>query len=198
MGNGVVPGGDAAAGDPGEDDEEPETAVTFRTVHVFDISQTDGRPLPEIARHLDGDDGNLYDRLAAIAMAEGLALDRRERGISANGSYDGRTIWVDGGLAPQMAVKTFIHELAHHFGGHTGSCMQSRNVAETIAESVAYVVLGHFGIDSSQYSFDYVATQDTKTFKAELAEISRVAKTIIERIEKGEPSGVAAPLPEAA
>lgn len=203
-----------------EDDETAETVTTFRTVHVFDVSQTDGKPLPEIARHLDGDDGSLYARLAAIAIGEGLTIERGAKSTSANGYYNyaARTIWVSSELSPTMAVKTMAHELAHHFGGHTGSCVQSRNVIECIAESVAYVVLGHFGIDSSQYSFDYVATwsQDAKVFKSELAEISRVAKTIIERIGQEpetapldpapaiaivepvrEPSIVAAPLPGA-
>jgi hypothetical protein len=139
----------------GEDeDDEPEMAVTFRTVHVFDVSQTDGKALPEIARHLDGNDGALYDKLAAIAIAEGLTIEREPKNTTANGYYTGKTIWISPELAPTMAVKTFVHELAHHFAGHTGSCMQSRSVAETIVESVAYVVLGHFGIDSSQYSFD--------------------------------------------
>jgi hypothetical protein len=181
-----------------EDEETTETAVTFRRVYVFDVSQTDGKPLPEIAPRLDGDDGNLYEKLAAVATAEGLTLDRdaNHGHGSANGYYrGGQLIWIDPALSPAMSVKTFVHELAHHFSGHTGSCMESRNVAETIAESVAYVVLGHFGIDSSGYSFDYVAgwSQDAKTFKAELAQISKVAKLIIERIEKGEPSSVAAP-----
>jgi hypothetical protein len=173
----------------GEPEEEEIAQLRFRAVSVFDISQTEGTDLaqPPVTL-LSGDDSSLWQSLATIAQAERLTLDRkRDRGgaAGANGWYDrnGREIWVDPDLAPVMAAKTLCHEIAHHFAEH----IDSRQEHETIAESVAYIVLGHFGIDASDYSFGYLACwSDAATFKAKLADIQTIAGQIIERIEGSE------------
>jgi hypothetical protein len=130
------------------------------------------------------DERGLHADLAAIATAEGLTLDfepaHGSRG--ANGYYDRgrRVIWLDPTLSPVMSTKTLAHELGHHFAEHVDSGQEQ----ETIAESVAYVVLGHFGIDASDYSFGYLASwTDVATFKAKLADIQTIANQIIEGIE---------------
>jgi hypothetical protein len=80
-----------------------------------------------------------------------------------------------------MSAKTLCHELAHHFAEH----IDSRQEHETIAESVAYIVLGHFGIDSADYSFGYLAAwSDVAIFKAKLASIQAIAGNIIGRISE--------------
>jgi antirestriction protein ArdC len=170
----------------GEPEQEEIHQLRFRAVSVFDISQTDGEDLaqPPVTL-LSGDDESLGQSLATIATAEGLTIDRApgQGGAGgANGWYarSSRTIWVDPDLAPVMAGKTLCHELAHHFAEH----IDSRQEHETIAESVAYIVLGHFGIDASDYSFGYLASwSDAATFKAKLADIQTIAGQIIERIE---------------
>ena len=170
----------------GQSEEEEISQLRFRAVSVFDISQTEGADLvqPPVTL-LSGDDGGLWQRLIAIAHAEHLAIDRKDgRGGAggANGWYDrkGREIWIDPDLEPRMAAKTLCHELAHHYAEH----IDSRTEHETIAESVAYVVLGHFGIDANDYSFGYLACwSDAATFKAKLTDIQTVAIRIIERIE---------------
>ena len=171
----------------GESDEQEIAQLRFRAVSVFDISQTDGDDLPQPpVTLLSGDDESLGQSLATIAMAEGLTIDRTLGHGGAggpNGWYarSSRTIWVDPDLAPVMASKTLCHELAHHFAEH----IDSRQEHETIAESVAYIVLGHFGIDASDYSFGYLASwSDAATFKAKLADIQTIAGQIIERIER--------------
>jgi len=171
-----------------DEDDEPETVTYFHPVHVFDVSQTEGDPLPTIADDLAGvDDAGLFAKLDAIARAEGLTIDRTPgRGNGANGFYSGdrKLIWVKPEASPTMAAKTLTHELAHHFAEHTrnGQCQGEQ---ETIAESAAYIVLGHFGIDAGAYSFDYLAAwSDDKVFKAKLNEIHGVASKIINAVEE--------------
>lgn len=170
----------------GEDEEQEIRGLRFRAVSVFDISQTDGADLPEPpVALLSGDDTALWQSLAMIAQAERLIIDRnpgRGGAGGANGWYDrtGREIWIDPDLEPVMAAKTLCHEIAHHHAEH----IDSRQEHETIAESVAYIVLGHFGIDAGHYSFGYLACwSDLATFRAKLADIQTIAGQIIERIE---------------
>ncbi len=166
-------------------EEEEFNGLRFRAVSVFDISQTDGDDLPEPpVILLSGDDTSLWQSLSMIAHSERLAIDRRPgRGGAheANGWYDrtGREIWIDPGLEPVMAGKTLCHEIAHHYAEH----IDTRQEHETIAESVAYIVLGHFGIDAGDYSFGYLACwSDVATFRAKLADIQTIARQIIERL----------------
>ena len=134
----------------------------FRVVHVFDVSQTEGEPLPEVERPalLDGDaPGALWDALAAQVGAAGFELSRGDCD-GANGCTDfaARTVRVRADVAPAQAAKTLAHELAHvrlHDGGdHAVRC---RGRAEVEAESVAYLVCSAAGLDSDDYSFPYVA-----------------------------------------
>lgn len=168
-------------------DEEEVEGIYFKTVYVFDIAQTDGRDLPEPVDELEGDDAGLYDRLAAVAMHEGLSLDRTPgRNATANGFYSPmrREIWVCPDLPAAQSAKTLAHELAHHYADHAsnGHCEGER---ETIAEASAYMVMAHHGIEADGFSFGYLAAwTDDKTFKARLAEIQKVAGTIIAALEK--------------
>src|SRR5439155_10733512 len=171
--------------------EQQIAQLRFRAVSVFDISQTDGDELPRPpVTLLAGDTESFGQSLATIAVAEGLIIDRAPGhggAGGANGWYARRTrtIWVDPDLAPVMAAKTLCHELGHHFAEH----IDSRQEHETIAESVAYIVLGHFGVDASDYSFGYLATwSDAVTFKAKLTDIQAIAGQIIERIERRDSS----------
>jgi len=83
-------------------------------------------------------------------------------------------------------IKTLAHELAHHFTGLPETYDARREEHETIAESVAYVVLAHFGHDSGERSFPYIATwaRDTAVLRGALRTIQRVAGTIISRVER--------------
>ena len=171
-----------------EEFEEHEIGqIRFRAVSVFDISQTDGADLaaPPVTL-LAGDDVGLWPSLAAVAQTERLTIDRKPgRGGNggANGWYDriGREIWIHPDLEPVMAAKTLCHEIAHHHAEH----IDSRQEHETIAESVAYIVLGHFGIDAGDYSFGYLACwSDMATFRAKLADVQTIAGQIIQCVEK--------------
>src|SRR5215213_7600873 len=168
------------------------TIVRFGTGSVFDISQTDGDPLPTVnVPVLEGEEGTaLYDRLAAVATAEGLTLERTSQlpRESVTGYYepDTRRIVVRE-ASPRQMTKTLAHELAHHFGAGTESTPEE----ETMAESCAYVVCAHFGLDTGERSFPYIATwsKDAAVLKTAMTRIQQVSGRIIQLIEPGQPGG---------
>ena len=171
-----------------DEDEETRRVAGFRSAAVFDISQTDGAELPEFtfAERLEGDDdGGLYERLAALAKREGLEVSRAPelaRGET-NGYYTGSLIWVRPDVSARMAAKTMAHELGHHFAGHTlGSCREAREIT---AESVAFVTLGHYGIDTGAYSFGYLASwaEDAAQLRERLGGVLELANRVIDGID---------------
>jgi antirestriction protein ArdC len=161
-------------------------ARRFGVGTVFDISQTDGPPLPTIdVPVLAGDEGQtLYDQLAGVAVANGLTLQHQNDrlGPATMGSYSPseRLIVVREASTRQM-TKTLAHELAHYFSGATAASPEE----ETVAESAAYVVCARFGLDTGERSFPYVATwsQDQRVFRAALGRIQQVSHRLIERVE---------------
>jgi antirestriction protein ArdC len=168
--------------------EEVDRQVTFfRGASVFDVSQTDGAPLPEVAVPvLDSQAGSeLYARLEGVALAEGLRVTMGHESFlqraTMMGFYerDNRAIYLRE-AAQLQKTKTLAHELAHHFARHQVSGPES----ETEAEAVSYVVLSHHGLDSGQRSFAYIATwsKDKAVLKAALATIQTVSTTIIDKL----------------
>lgn len=148
-----------------EDDDDGESRVLrgFRVVHVFDVAQTDGEPLPEVETPvlLSGDaPAAVWDALAAQVAAAGFALERGSCD-GANGVTDfaARTVRVRADVEPAQAAKTLAHELGHvllHDG--TEYARGCRGRAEVEAESVAYLVCSAAGLDADGYSFPYVAS----------------------------------------
>lgn len=134
----------------------------FRVVHVFDVSQTEGEPLPDVKRPslLEGDaPAELWDRLASQVAAAGFTLERGEC-AGANGftNYLTRTVRIREDVESAQAAKTLAHELAHvhlHNGTEYGKGCRGRSEVE--AESVAYVVCQAAGMATTAYSFPYVA-----------------------------------------
>jgi len=135
----------------------------FRVVHLFDLSQTEGAPLPEVAPTLlvGQAPAGLWNALEGQVHAHGYTVHRGDTG-RANGWTDptSRTVRVSGGVDDAQAVKTLIHELAHIEAGHVADLptyATCRGRCEVEAESVAYVVAAAHGLDASGYSFAYVA-----------------------------------------
>jgi hypothetical protein len=175
-----------------EDGEEKEETIVLRGFgvgYVWDIDQTEGEDLPEppLVQRLEGstDAGAaLYSYLEQFLSGRGVPVIRTNTKPS-NGYWDpiGRMIAVDEDLAGDQAAKTLAHETGHFVAGHTMG-MNSRDV-ETVGESAAFVVLNHFGIDSSGYTFGYVArwAQDRAVLKRNLEAIQQTAHQIIEGLE---------------
>jgi len=174
------------------DDVADSRVVCFRLVAVFDVAQTDGEDLPAPVQKLTGDTASdLFGRLVAFSAANGCPVTVEHIAGSAYGFYAPRDhrIVVREGLAPDQAVKTAVHEIAHSilhrdpevYAAHRGDC-------ELEAESVAFVVLHHSGIDSGAYSFGYVTTwaggdeEAVKALKTSAARIQATARKIIDGI----------------
>jgi antirestriction protein ArdC len=144
------------------DPDAPETTrlIGFKTAYVFDISQTDGEPLPQPVKPtlLAGDSERIQQLLAQLevfATSQGIQVRLAVVG-SALGVYRPlvRQISLRPDLKPLQRLKTFVHELAHAL---LHDLETQRNVAELEAESCAFLVCHELGLDTSQYSFAYLA-----------------------------------------
>ena len=147
---------------------DPRYAVTgFRLAAVFDVSQTDGEPLPTLEyRALNGDaPEELVRVLHARAAQAGLRVEIRDLSPStANGYLDRseRLLAVSEGRSGAMSAKVIAHELGHYFdpwlAEHPSEYRSHRVDAEAVAESVAYVVCSRFGLDAGPAAVAYVAS----------------------------------------
>ncbi|MFC1970927.1 ArdC-like ssDNA-binding domain-containing protein [Chloroflexota bacterium] len=176
-----------------EDEEDDKGLVEirplhFKVVHVFDISQTEGKELPEVeVPALTGEaDEELFEGALSLVRLQGLEVTFESRPYqdpAIKGMYSGKTIWVKPEESRAQQLKTLLHEMAHYFS--EGVFRMPRRNAETIAESVAFTVGAHFGFDSGVRSFPYVAiwAQDKKVLEQNLADIRKVSTKIIDALQ---------------
>ena len=171
---------DGAEEDAGAD-SQARTVTRFRVVTVFDISSTDGEPLPmHPAQTLTtaSERGTwLYANLLDIAKAEGIAVRENAADLgAANGCYYPARHAIDlaAGLSDDQKAKTLCHELAHALLHRTTGKPRAEQEAE--AEGTAFVVAAWAGLDTSRYSFGYVA--DWAGRKDGPALVRRVGATI--------------------
>jgi antirestriction protein ArdC len=169
--------------DPAED-EENEVVRAFKTAYVFDVSQTDGKPLPEFAC-VRGDPQRYLQRLEGLIAAKGIELKRTDALAGAEGASTGGAILVKAGLTAANEFSVLVHELAHEML-HRVEEGKSRDkkVKETEAEAVAYVVCQGIGLDVNTASSDYVLLYDgdRKTLMDSLERIQRTAAEILEAV----------------
>lgn len=173
--------------------EETEIKLTsFRVVSVFDVSQTEGKELPSIAHDLQDNikDYPLY--IQALELVSDVPIAFEEITGSAHGYYSHATdsIAIQSGMSESQTVKTMIHEIAHsilHNDNVPDAKEKDRQTKEVEAESVAYTVCQHFGIDSSDYSFGYIAgwsaDKELNELKSSLETIRKTSSELITGIE---------------
>jgi antirestriction protein ArdC len=174
------------------DTERLEIITGFGVVTVFDIAQTDGAPLPTppVPQLLAGDTPVaiwLWNRLAIFLAAEGVNLTRAAlpQGL---GCYLPlrRQVVVAASLTDVQAAKTLAHECAHHVAltVRLDHLAGPRADAETIAEGAAFVLLAHYGLDTSAYTFPYVAgwAADRAVLARNLAAIRTTAARLIDAV----------------
>ena len=166
----------------------------FKVVYVFDLSQTEGKPLPEFEVPVLTGEANeeLFSKIMTLAKSQGLTVSfesRPEQDPEIKGFYSGKLIWVRPEEPRAQQLKTLLHEVAHYYS--EGVFQIPRRDAETIAESAAFAIGAHFGFDTGVRSFPYVAlwSQDKKVLEQNLSAVRRVATMIIEGIE-GQSSGL--------
>lgn len=177
--------------------EEVEITIpAFRAVSVFDLSQTDGKPIPELtAKELLSDVEGYQDMIRAVEAISPVPIELEEIAGDSKGYYDreAKRIAVQENMSESQTLKTMIHEVAHS-KLHSKEVEQDeqmrkdRNTKEVEAESVAYTVCQHFGVDTSDYSFGYIAGwssgRDTKELRASMDTIRRTASELITGIEE--------------
>lgn len=165
----------------------------FKVGYVYDISQTDGQPLPEVTHRLKGDlDSDLKRLKEALLEVSPVPVAFQPVEGSANGFYSPAAgeIVVDSTLSEKQSLKTLIHETAHAIlhNPETASSQSTRETKEVEAESVAYVVCQYFGLDTSDYSFGYIAGwssgKGTPELKASLENIRSTSNEIISNVEQ--------------
>lgn len=176
--------------------EEPEKIlVGFKIVNVFDISQTEGEPLPELAHKLDGTVDGYSDFMLALEQYSPVPIEFKSIEGSANGYYHliNKNIVIDDGMSQMMNCKTAVHEIAHALLHDNDSGLEkdsslNKQTKEVQAESVAFTVSNYFGIDTSDYSFGYIGGwsngKDLKELKSSLETIRQTSQMIITGIEQ--------------
>ncbi len=162
----------------------------FRVVHVFDVAQTDGDPLPEVAPVLLSGQApaGLWEDLASQVAGYGYALERGNC-AGANGYTDPtrRVVRVRDDVDEAQAVKSLAHDLGHLECGHVTDLptyLTCRGRCEVEAESVAYVVAAAHGLDASSYTFAYVAGlagPDLTRVRQAAETVTKAARTILGR-----------------
>ncbi len=164
------------------DDEARKThLVAFRTACVFDVSQTEGKPLPAFAA-VAGDPGVHLARLKDFVAESGISLEYSDRIGGAEGMSIGGRIVLKAGLMPAEELAVLAHEAAHELLHRNAEAQAaSRTVRETEAEAVAFVVCQAVGLDTNSAAADYIRLYrgDKETLLASLERIQRTAATII-------------------
>ncbi len=168
----------------GHNGDAGETFIRFRAVHVFDVGQTEGEPLPDHAS-VTGDHRGCTDRLKALVAQRGIALEYSDELGSADGSSYGGRIAIRTGLSPAEEFATLAHEFAHEtLHRDTARAKLPNTVRETEAEAVAFVVCQAAGLDTNTAASDYIQLYagDKATLAASLDRIQQTATTIITAI----------------
>ena len=166
--------------------DESSTAVGFRAAYVFDVSQTDGQPLPEIGS-VNGDPREYRERLAKFVAEQGIALEYSDDIAPARGMSEGGKIVLLPGQSPAEDFATLAHEVAHetmHRDERRSSTTQ--RIRET--EAVAFVVCSAIGLDTGSAAQDYIGLYggDAKLLSESLEYVQRTATQILNAIGAGD------------
>ena len=179
-------------------EEKEVTIPAYKVVSVFDVSQTEGRELPNIGVDmLTGDVEQYRDCFAALEKTSPVPIGFEKIAGGAHGYYhlEEKRIAIDEGMSELQTLKTAIHEIAHaklhdidlNAPKEEQGDRPDRRTREVQAESVAYTVCQHYGLDTSDYSFGYVAGwssgRELAELKASLETIRSAAAEIINGID---------------
>ena len=163
--------------------DEEVTMMGFKVVHVFDISQTEGDPLPEPSK-VTGEVGANLERIQRVVVDSGIEL-KFEQLDGAHGYSVGGKVVIDQSLSDAEKFQTIAHELAHE-RLHQGErkAVATKTVKETEAEAVGFIVSQAFGLDSVTHCADYIQLYDgnADTLRESLSHIQKTAQWIIESI----------------
>lgn len=185
--------------------EEREVEIPmFRPVKVFDVSQTDGKPLPELASSLSGNVQNYEIFMEALRRSAPVPLSVEPMAANMDGYFspDRQRIAIREGMSEVQTVSAAVHEIAHsklhnyakaqeeaaRAGDKEPPQKKDRNTEEVEAESISYAVCQYYGIQTGENSFGYIATwSQDKTLpelRASLETINKAAGELISDIDR--------------
>ena len=180
-------------------EEKEITIPAFKVVSVFDVSQTEGKELPDITVDmLTGDVEHFKDVFAALEKTSPVPIGFEKIEGNSHGYYhlEEKRIAIDEGMSELQTIKTAIHEIAHaklhdidpNAPKEKQADRPDRRTREVQAESIAYAVCQHYGLDTSDYSFGYVAGwssgRELDELKSSLETIRSTAAEIINSIDE--------------
>lgn len=176
------------------------TIPAYKVTTVFDISQTDGEPLPQLGvDKLQGSVDNYKNFYAALEKVSPVPIGFENIESGANGYFhhEEKRIAVQENMSELQTLKTLIHEIAHtklhdispeEIKELPPEERKDRHTKEVEAESIAYTVCMHYGLDTSDYTFGYVAgwssTKELPELQASLITIQKTANEIISGIDE--------------
>lgn len=177
----------------------------YRVVYVYDVSQTDGEPLPKLTERLIGDMENYDVLFQSIKDISPYQVHVKEISGEASGycSPADKEIVIREGMSQRHTIKTAIHEVAHAYMHTDKDALEKAGIDErTIeveAEATAFAVCDHFGMDTSSYSFPYIASwssgKELKELEGSLGRIQHGVSDMITKIE-GRCLEIDPPVPE--
>ena len=185
--------------------EEREVEIPmFRPVKVFDVSQTDGKPLPELASSLSGNVQNYEAFMEALRRSAPVPLSVEPMAANMDGYFspDQQRIAIREGMSEVQTVSAAVHEIAHsklhnyakaqeeaaRAGDKEPPKKKDRNTEEVEAESISYAVCQYFGIQTGENSFGYIANwsqgKELPELRASLETINKAAGELIADIDR--------------
>lgn len=178
--------------------EEKEIKIPmYKPVTVFDVSQTDGKPLPELAANLTGDVQNYEVFMEALRRSAPVLLAFEKMAANMDGYFspDEQRIAIREGMSEVQTVSAAVHEIAHsklHNQPKTEDTnapkRKDHNTEEVEAESVSYAVCAYYGIATGENSFGYIATwskdKELPELRASLETINKTSSELISDIDR--------------
>ena len=185
--------------------EEREVEIPmFRPVKVFDVSQTDGKPLPELASSLSGNVQNYEAFMEALRRSAPVPLSVEPMAANMDGYFspDQQRIAIRAGMSEVQTVSAAVHEIAHsklhnyakaqeeaaRAGDKEPPKKKDRNTEEVEAESISYAVCQYYGIQTGENSFGYIANwsqgKELPELRASLETINKAAGELIADIDR--------------
>lgn len=168
------------------------TIPAYKVTTVFDISQTSGKEIPRISTELQGDVNGYKNFFEAICKVSHVPIEFEKMRNNSNGYYHltDKKIAIREGMSQMQTVKTAIHELSHAKLHDKNAGIEKDNLPdvrtkEVEAESVAYTVCQHYGIDTSDYSFGYIVGWSSGKKLEELKGSMNIIRTTASEIIKG-------------
>jgi hypothetical protein len=164
-----------------KDGKEEQRLIGFKTVYVYDVSQTDGELLPEPPDWKSPEkNAELMSRLIRFAQDKGIQIQMKHIGHDIQGVSLGGKIILD----YEAGTKTLIHEIAHEMLHHVENVLSNSTIRELEAESVAYVVARHFGLEGlSSPNYNALHGATAELIMEHLERIRNIAVEIITAIE---------------